>query len=238
MTVCIIDVWSTEDPALMNSHWVAERTAEVFERAVPQIDYVIVGGSDVDAESIAAALACPHHGFAYFGQGCADSLFREPDYFRRPIVLIGRSQLDQLTARWFHAFACLSGQTLCRAAAETGAAAYLGYVDAVNVEWNASLLPHDLRVLLADLVTVATLQLATGERSRDALRRRVRAAADRLIDRLCAYDDAVYDGAAALPLADRMGLQALDEGVDRGHRGAAVFQRVRTSKPRALRAAT
>ena len=122
-----------------------------------------------------------------------------------PITIFGAEHVQVLGNRWFHAFACLSGHTLCRDAAKAGAAAYLGYCQTVNVTWEVGQLPDELRALLEDLVTTATLQLASGERSRDAIRRRVRDASDLLL----VWLDTNEEACDRIPWIELTGLQIL-----------------------------
>lgn len=58
--------------------------------------------------------------------------------------------------------------------------AYLGYDWPVTVEFEPEALPDDLRALLSDLVTEATVLLARGERDAAMIRARVRRASNRL----------------------------------------------------------
>lgn len=205
MMVCVLDAWDPEDPALVNSHWVAEQSTQALLKTHPNAEIKVVAGEELDRLSAEAELSQPHEGFAYFGHGREHVLYRCSDDSENPVPIIGVEQVRLIGARWFHAFACLSGGSLCRDAASSGAAAYLGYCVAVNVEWEVAPLPDELRVLLQDLVTVATLQLAQGERSRDAIRRRVREASDQLVDWLDINEDAV----ASIHWKELVGLKLL-----------------------------
>ncbi len=190
MKVCFFDAWSSEDAALVNSHWIAERTVAVFRRDFATATVTIMSGDTVDRACAEAKLAENHDGFVYFGHGRENVLYRctddsNPDLPREkrpPIPILGIDQIALLGPRWFHAFACLSGNSLCKHAANAGASAYLGYCVKVNVTWDPDELPEELRQLLEELVTVATLRLASGERSRTTIRRHVKEVSDRLID--------------------------------------------------------
>jgi len=201
----VLDAWDPEDPALVNSHWVAERSIEALLRARPDAEIKVVAGEGLDRTAVRDELPGQHEGFAYFGHGREHVLYRRLDDFKNPVPIFGIEEVRVLGARWFHAFACLSGDTLCRDAASAGAAAYLGYRVTVNVEWEVPQLPDELRLLLQDLVTVATLELALGQRSRDAIRRRVREASDRLVDWLDTHEEAVEP----IHWKDLTGLKAL-----------------------------
>lgn len=187
MKLCILDAWHRDDPALVNSHWVAERTADALQRELRDGDVQVVSGDDIDRARVAAALQGDFDGFAYFGHG------RDHCLTRHGVVLMGPEDVGAIKARWFHAFACLSGRMLSRDAARAGAGAYLGYKELVNVHWEISPLPTALRELLGELVTAATLQLAGGERSRSAIRARVREASIRLTDWLDMNEEACFE---------------------------------------------
>lgn len=205
MKFCVLDAWNADDPALINSHWVAERTAVALEREFRGAAIAVVAGDEVDAARVTSELEAPHLGFAYFGHGSQRALYRTRDASGRPVPLVGPEQLGLLRDRWFHAFACLSGDSLCHDAAHAGAAAYLGYAVPVVVEWEDASLPDELRVLLERLVTAATLQLAHGERSRSRIRELVRAASDELVAWLEVHDEAYV----SLDLRQILGLYAL-----------------------------
>lgn len=206
MSVCILDAWHPDDPALLNSHWVAEQTTEVLRRGRPYLAVDSLSGEAVDPTTVSAALDRPYAGFAYYGHGCEHLL-----YHRGRVPLLGREQVHRLGARWFHAFACLSGDTLCQDALEGGAAAYLGYRVRVILDWDPTRLPDELRERLIALITAATLQLVDGVRSTDAIRRHVRAASDRLVEWMIDHEDA----ALTMDSQDWMGLHALASLLER-----------------------
>lgn len=199
MRLCILDAWDADDVALVNSHWVAERTAEALRRRFVDAEVGVVAGDEIDAARVAAEMQRDCDGFVYFGHG------REHGLYRHGALLLGRENVRLLRGRWLHAFACLSGDTLCYDAADAGASAYLGYRVPVIVEWDVSSLPEELCALLEALVTAATLELACGERSRRTLRARVRAASERLTEWL----DLHVETYASLSLATIMGLYTL-----------------------------
>jgi hypothetical protein len=198
MTVCILDVWHPDDSALVNSHWVAEQTHEVLVEQ--RFEVQIVAGA-IDRERIRSELITTHDGFAFFGHGRDHLLYARRDERERPIPLIDGIDVSLVAARWFHAFACRSGNTLAINALDAGIAAYLGYRVAVNVEWEPFQLPAEITVLLRELVTIATIRLALGERSTMALRRAVRDVAVRLCEAVDFHRD-------ALELRHLMGLNA------------------------------
>jgi hypothetical protein len=205
MRLCLLDAWHPEDPALVNSHWVAEQTGAALRRADPGVVLEVLSGDEVTLASVAAQMALPHAGFAYFGHGREHLLYRTKDEAGQPVPIVGLEQVDAIGPRWFHAFACLSGETLCHDAAAARAGAYLGYRVTVVVEWDVPMLPEPARLLLEDLVTSATLQLAAGQRSRDAIRRQVRAVSDRLLDWL----DTNEEACESVPWVELAGLQML-----------------------------
>lgn len=204
MKVCLIDAFHPNDPALVNSHWVAERTAS-FLRTKWSAQVELLAGDDAHAASVGSALEQPFEGYAYFGHGRQHVLYRDKTAFGEPVPLVGSAQISLLGARWFHAFACLSGVSLCPAAANAGASAYLGYRVQVVVEWDIQNLPEELVRLLEELVTVATLALAEGYRSRDTIRRKVRDVSDRFLD----WMDVNADACSSLPWIQNAGLQKL-----------------------------
>ena len=179
MKIAILDAWLPDDPALVNSHWVAERTHEVLVEHEVGFEVVVVA-DQINQDRIRAELATPHDGFAYFGHGRDCVLYQRCDERDRPLPLLDGGDISLIGHRWFHAFACLTGNTLAFDAVDHGVAAYLGYNIAVNVEWEPLQLPTEVAARLRDLVTTATLMLALGERSRQSIGRAVRSAAIRL----------------------------------------------------------
>lgn len=182
MKICVLDAWNPEDPALVNSHWVAERTVAALIHADPGAAIEVISAAEVTLARAEMELLRDHDAFAYFGHGRKHLLYRCKDEANEPVPIVGVDQVRGIGARWFHAFACLSGETLCHDAAAAGAAAYLGYSVVVVVEWDVPPLPDELRVLLEDLVTIATLQLAAGQRSRNTIRRQVREASNQILE--------------------------------------------------------
>lgn len=207
MKVAILDAWLPGDPALVNSHWVAEQTHDVLVEHAAGFE-VVVAVAHIDRETIRAELTKPHDGFAYFGHGRDCVLYQRCDAENKPVPLLDRNDISLVGPRWFHAFACLSGNTLAFEAVDLEVAAYLGYNIAVNVEWEPLRLPAEVAARLRDLVTTATIMLALGERSRQAIGRNVREAANRL-------QGAVHSHRAQLELRHIMGLNALANSLHR-----------------------
>lgn len=205
MRVCIFDPWDPNDSALVNSHWVAEQTHAVLAEQF-EVQFV---GDGVDRDRIRVALKDGlNGGFAFFGHGCEHVLFQRRDDQGRLVPLFDVNEARIVGARWFHAFACLSGNTLALDALDAGIAAYLGYRIAVNVEWEPSQLPTEITTTLRELVTIATLRLALGERSTMALRRAVRDVAVRLCEAVDVHRE-------ALELRHVMGLNAFANSLHR-----------------------
>ncbi len=190
MMICIFDAWDPLDLALVNSHWVASQTSLALIREGHAVE--ILEQDAVDPDRVLEALCQDYGGFAYFGHGRGHLLYRQKDPFEQPIPLVGGDQARLIGERWFHAFACLSGRELSKAAAAAGVAAYLGYREVVVVEWEVDRLPDEARALLAELVTTATLLLARGERSRDTLRRGVRDISNRVIEWASNHADPLF----------------------------------------------
>lgn len=204
MRVCVFDAWSPDDEALVNSHWVAARTALRLSRSA-EARVEVIEAEAVDKTRVEAEFARRHEGFVYFGHGQEPVLYRERDERRRPVSILDAASVHLIGDRWFHAFACLSGHTLCHDAARANVGAYLGYRVTVNVTWELASLPDELVPLIEELVTVTTLEIARGERSRSALRRRVRAVSDRMVEWLDVHDEAC----ATIPWIDIAGLYQL-----------------------------
>ena len=55
MRICILDAWHPEDPALVNSHWVAERTIDVLKTAHPGACVAVLSGGDLGPSTVDAA---------------------------------------------------------------------------------------------------------------------------------------------------------------------------------------
>lgn len=201
MTVVILDADRTDDPedkALENSHWVAEQIAAVLVSPT-----ITIRGEALTRGRLEEALRdAQHAGVVYCGHG------RDGELRQCGEALLDITNLEQIGARWFHAFACNSGNRLALSAGPF-VAAYLGYHRPVIVEWTVDGLPDEVRAILRDIVTAATLNLESGVRSRSAVRRRVRDAYDAWI----AWRED-HDGDEDLPLLDRMGLSALSRLYD------------------------
>lgn len=213
MKLCLLDAWKHNDPALLNSHWVADRTREALQTTFPDVVLAVRAGDAVDKACMEAVLAEAHDGFVYFGHGRESVLYRDKDASNPilrerdcpPIPIFEIHHLLSLGPRWFHAFACLSGKTLSEEALQAGAAVYVGYSMELAVEWDPERLPQELRDLLHQLVVVATIELARGQRSRRSLRVGVRNASERLLDWLDTHES----DCAQIPWYELCGLQML-----------------------------
>ncbi len=201
MTVLVLDAdlpGDPEDKALENSHWVAEQIAAALRSPTSTIR-----GEALTRERVEAELGDDAHtGVVYCGHG------RDGELHQRGEVLLDLANVALVSQRWFHAFACNSGNRLALSAGSQ-VSAYLGYHRPVIVEWTVDGLPDDVRAILRDIVTAATIDLESGVRSRSRIRRRVRDAYDAWI--LWRED---HDGDQDLPLLDRMGLSALSRLYD------------------------
>lgn len=204
MKFCIFDAWNFGDSALQNSHWVAHKTKQALETSIPACKVDILGGEGVTHTSVCQALAESFDGYMYFGHGRANLLYRSRDATGTPVAILESQDVGRIGARWFHAFACLSGQSLGNAAAQAGAAAYLGYNVLLIVEWDVPELPPELESILGKLATTASALLARGERSRTQIRRQIRDVSEELLGWL---ED--HAGAFSLPLGTHMGLHQL-----------------------------
>lgn len=196
MRIGLLDAWDPADPALVNSHWVAEQHRARLQARGHEVE-VLTGAGLVPAQVAAAIQAGAHDGWAFFGHG-AD----------RALVAHGQPVVDHhlgpaLSGRWLHGFACRSAG-VCESLAATGAGAVMGYTENVTLEWEPVDLPPALLALFSELVVAATGGLVAGERSRSALRRLVREAAEAVTSWLIDHEQAVE----RLPLNQQMGLWA------------------------------
>lgn len=195
MTVLVIDADVPGDAALENSHWVALQIAAALAP-----DVHTHRGVEATRSALESAMRMPtYSGFVYCGHGRDASLVREDD------ALLDTNNIHLLGRRWFHAFACNSGNTLALTAHQHAqAGAFLGYHRPVIVEWTVGGLPSEVLEILRGIVTAATLALQQGVRSRAEIRRRVRDEFDRWIEWRDDHEEDEH-----LPLIDRMGLSAL-----------------------------
>lgn len=185
-----------DDPALWNSHWIAQQT----ERLEPSPATVLRGPLAV-REKLEATLADPElEGVALFGHG-------------RPHAVMGsdkREALDRgnvhlLANRWAHAIACNTGRELVPAAAAHGAFA-VGYSVSLIVEWTLEELPRELRDRIAEMVTATTRGLIEGLRTKEALAMRAEIAAEAVSQWLLENTEDGYLGVHGLAsqLVERM----------------------------------
>jgi hypothetical protein len=159
--------WRPDDPALWNSHWVAQRTlGRVREPA-----HLIEREAAVRA-TLETALSEPTiEGVALFGHGRPHAVFGADR-----AEALDAANLRLVDAKWVHAFACLTGQELARSA--VAADIFVGYRVALIVEWSVDELPVPLADKLAALVTSTTAALFEGERTPAELRSRAEVAAE------------------------------------------------------------
>jgi hypothetical protein len=124
MGCAIFDAWSAADEALVNSHWIAEKTAAALAGAVR------IEGAEADRAAMERVLGdLTVTGVAFFGHGREDHL---RDASGAPVLDEGNLAL--IGGRWFHGFACLSGKRLAGLARRAGVAASAGYEVRVVVE--------------------------------------------------------------------------------------------------------
>lgn len=193
MTVVVVDAYDASDPALVNSHWVAERTAH---RLGPVARSLL--GDAVTRTQVAQHLAdASVTGMVYCGHGSADALCYAGN------AVFDLLNLVTIGPRWFHAFACNSGNSLALTAPREGVDAYLGYNRPVVVEWSVEQLPEALAAVLEDIVTAATMRLHQGVRSRRDLANAVEAAYDAWIAWRLSHED------EPLPLNEQLGMNEL-----------------------------
>ena len=193
MTVVVVDAYDASDPALVNSHWVAERTAHRLGAVAHSLQGSAVTRTQVEQHLKDASVT----GVVYCGHGRADALVYAGN------AVFDLHNLATIGPRWFHAFACNSGNRLALTAPREGVDVYLGYNRPVVVEWTVEHLPEALATVLEDIVTVATLRLHQGVRSRRDLANAVETAYDAWIAWCLAHED------APLELNEQLGLHAL-----------------------------
>lgn len=179
MTVRVFDAWTASDPALVNSHQVARWSAQRLG------DTSLREGAEVTAEAVALDLADPiHEGFIFCGHGSDRALWGVGDRDAREAVL-DAGTLSAIGPRWFHAFACLSGNGLAVTAPREGVGAFAGYNVKVVVEFTVGALPPGFEPLLEEAVTATSRALSTsfrarGDVARASLIREVREASRRM----------------------------------------------------------
>jgi hypothetical protein len=202
MGYAIFDAWSAADEALVNSHWIAGKTAATLAGAVR------IEGAEADRAAMERVLGeAAVTGVAFFGHGREDHL---RDAAGAPVL--DAANLALVGGRWFHGFACLSGKRLAGLARGAGVATYAGYEVRVVVEFTPDRLPPDLTALFVELVTTTTLALAGGCRSGRELRRRVRAVAE---DVRAWFDDHAAWVDDDENFRERMGIKTLAEQLER-----------------------
>lgn len=165
MTVRVFDAWDPNDPALVNSHQVALWTVQRLGGAT------VREAADVTAANVARDLADgSHEGFVFCGHGSDRALWGVGTHEREAVF--DTHSLEAIGARWFHAFACLSGNGLAVTAPRENVGVYAGYNVKVVVEFTIGALPEGLEPLLVDAVTATTRALASSTRDRPTVERR------------------------------------------------------------------
>lgn len=186
-----------DDAALWNSHWTAQQTAQL----APVPAGMLEGGAAV-REALETALSDQRlEGVALFGHGEPHAVYGADN--REALDLANAALIG---SRWAHAMACQTGVELIPACS-AHAGFFVGYKAGLIVEWTLDSLPDQLRERLARMVTAATLGLLEGDRTKEALQRRVSEAADDLTQWLLDNtDEGSYLGlhVFAQQLIDRM----------------------------------
>ena len=185
----IFAAWAEDDVALLNSHWSAQQTA----RLAPSPAHLIERG-DAVREVLETALARDEiQGAALFAHGNAGAVVGSD----------GRGALDAdnlhlVARRWVHAIACETGKGLVLAAA-AHADLFVGYD--VSLMWSYTSLedlPDDLRERMAGVVTVTTLGLLNGIRTKVELQERARIAQEAVAEWLVEHPGDGYFMAGVL----------------------------------------
>lgn len=214
--VLVFDAYVPGDAALENSHWVAERTAEVLN------DVTVLTGREAvrDAleralqdDAIRAVVLCGH------GDGGRAAFLLRNQHHERDLAATmklqeisehgavygadGETALDDRSVactagRWVHAIACEVGiAPLPARAVDAGAVAFAAYEQSLTPEFDRSALPPDAASLLATVATSTTLRMAGGTYDEEALQGAARLASEAI--------DAWMDSDAARAWIDSTG---------------------------------
>jgi hypothetical protein len=209
-TVLLFDGHDPGDPALENSHWIAERTLDRLGE-----DAAMVTHPEAVRAHLERRLADPTvRGLALFGHGDPGQLHailraqhRGHDELRAARDTAseagavygsdGQPALDirnitLLAGRWCHAVACTVGLDLAHRSIEAGASCFVAYESSLTPEYETGSLPAPLRSRLAVLVTTTTLALHVGIREERTLKDRVQRAIEELEEWLEGDDGAAW----------------------------------------------
>ncbi|MBI4955207.1 MAG: hypothetical protein HY908_24500 [Myxococcales bacterium] len=176
------------DPALRLTSWLAARTLERVAGAR------LLAGTDAVRARLDHAL-CETEGawvtgvvLLAHGTGDGDAVLgadREP--------ALDRTNVARLACRWAHAIACAAGAKLAPLAATLGCACFVGYSQNLQVaSVDPITLSAEVRRLLAELGTAASVALHDGVRGELELMRRVSAIADAIARRDATHGDVPF----------------------------------------------
>ncbi len=185
--VLLFDGHVPGDPALENSHFIAERTRDRLGE-----DAVTLTHPQAVRAHLEAALGVPTiRGVSLFGHGDAGHLhtaLRTGHSSRAALDEVSEAgavygsdgepaldlrNLPLLAGRWCHALACNVGFSLAHRAVDAGAVCFVAYETALTPEYDPSTLPARLHEILAAIVTSTTFQLHAGAREVSILQRHV-----------------------------------------------------------------
>ncbi len=224
-SVLLFDAHVPGDPALENSHFIAERTQERIGEEAATLTY---------PQAVRAALEehlgqASFRGIALFGHGDAGRLHttlrmqhQEPSRIRASLEdtseagavygsdgepALDLRNLPLLKGRWCHALACNVGLSLADRAMDAGAACFVAYETSLTPEYEADALPPPLRAHLVALVTSTTFHLHRGVRDEIALKERVQEVIETLEEWLDSDEGAAWiDGRGTMEVAGLRGL--------------------------------
>ena len=189
--ILLFDGYVPTDPALKNSHWMAERTRESLGDAAVMLTYPDALRENLESHLGSSTL----RGLAVFGHGDAGQLhttlrmqYRHEElraalyttsnagavYGSDEEPALDLDNLSLLRGRWCHALACSVGLALPHRAIEAGASCFVAYESALTPEYETDTMPEPLRSRLAALVTTTTLKLHAGVHDKDSLQANVR----------------------------------------------------------------
>lgn len=197
-SVLLFDGYIPGDPALQNSHWMAERTRERLGEDAATLTHPEAVRANLESRLDALEL----HGLAVFGHGDPGHLHtslrmqhRDPTGIRAALdrtseagavygsddePALDLDNLHLLRGRWCHVLACNVGLSLAHRAIEAGASCFVAYEASLTPEYETDTLPPPLHACIAALATTTTLNLHAGVHDEIALKVRVQEAIEEL----------------------------------------------------------
>lgn len=221
--ILLFDGYVPNDPALKNSHWMAERTRESLGEVAVTLTYPDAIRENLESHLGSSTLL----GLTVFGHGDAGQLhttlrmqYRNEElraalyttsnagavYGSDEEPALDLDNLGLLRGRWCHALACSVGLALPYRAIEAGASCFVAYESALTPEYETDTMPEPLRSLLAALVTTTTLNLYDGVHDKNLLQAHVKTAILKLEEWLESDDGIAWCGEDYMQVAGLRGL--------------------------------